>query len=101
MKQAIFSNPRPCFASVRESWRRSYCYLASESSGSTLSGPVQGSPTTANRRGQGREGQGRRMGPESDRLARRGQDGARALICDGVDGGATPDTDPRGGGRRD
>ena len=22
MKQAIFSNPRPCFASVRESWRR-------------------------------------------------------------------------------
>ena len=53
------------------------------------------------RRGQGREGQGRRMGPESDRLARRGQDGARALICDGVDGGATPDMDPRGGGRRD
>lgn len=52
-------------------------------------------------RGQGRESQGRRMGPESDRLARRGQDGARGLICDAVDGGATPDTDPRGGGRRD
>ena len=41
------------------------------------------------------------MWPESDRLARSGQDGARGLICDGVDSGATPHMDPWEGRRRD
>lgn len=41
----------------------------------------------------------RRTGLGTDRLVGVGKDGARGLAYDWVDGGVTPDMDPRGGGR--